>query len=231
MEIREALTFDDVLLEPAESAVLPTQTDTRTRLTRTIELGIPLLSSAMDTVTEHRLAIVMAQAGGMGVIHKNLTIEQQANEVRSVKKFESGMVVNPGHDSIPSEPLANALGADGQLPQDLRHSRWSSARATVKLVGILTNTGTCASPRTTEAAGQRANDPREPGHGGGRGRPRDEARRLLHQHRIEKLLVVDDDYRCVGLITVKDMEKAIAYPDACKDEQGRLAGSGRHRRG
>ncbi|WP_282609585.1 IMP dehydrogenase [Pelagibius sp. Alg239-R121] len=216
MDIREALTFDDVLLEPAESAVLPTQTDTRTRLTRSIELGIPLLSSAMDTVTESRLAIVMAQAGGMGVIHKNLTIEEQADEVRSVKKFESGMVVNPV-TIHPDQPLADALAL-------MEYHKISGIpvveRDSGKLVGILTNRDV----RFAENHRQPINElmTKENLVTVKNGADHDTARRLLHQYRIEKLLVVDDDYRCVGLITVKDMEKAIAYPDACKDDQGRL---------
>lgn len=216
MEIREALTFDDVLLEPAASSVLPAQTDTRTRLTRSIELGIPLLSSAMDTVTENRLAIVMAQAGGMGVIHKNLTIEEQAEEVRAVKRFESGMVVNPV-TIHPDQPLADALSL-------MEYHKISGIpvveRGNGKLVGILTNRDVRFAENRRQPVSElmtkenlvtvKDNADHET------------ARRLLHQYRIEKLLVVDDDYRCVGLITVKDMEKAIAYPDACKDEQGRL---------
>jgi IMP dehydrogenase len=216
MNIREALTFDDVLLEPADSAVLPTQTDTRTRLTRTIELGIPLISAAMDTVTEGRLAIAMAQAGGLGVIHKNLDVARQADEVRKVKKFESGMVINPV-TIHPDEPLANALalmelhGISG-IPV--------VERETTKLVGILTNRDVRFADDRRQAISELMTDDRlitvrE-------GVARDEARRLLHQHRIEKLLVVDDSYRCIGLITVKDMEKAAAFPNACKDDKGRL---------
>ncbi len=216
MEIREALTFDDVLLEPAASSVLPAQTDTRTRLTRSIELGIPLLSSAMDTVTESRLAIVMAQAGGMGVIHKNLSIEEQAEEVRAVKRFESGMVVNPV-TIHPDQPLADALSL-------MEYHKISGIpvveRGNGKLVGILTNRDVRFAENQRQPVSElmtkenlvTVKDNAD----------HDTARRLLHQYRIEKLLVVDDDYRCVGLITVKDMEKAIAYPDACKDEQGRL---------
>ncbi|HIC79500.1 MAG TPA: CBS domain-containing protein [Kiloniellaceae bacterium] len=216
MDIRQALTFDDVLLEPAESAILPSQTDTRTRLTRSIELGIPLLSSAMDTVTEGRLAIALAQAGGLGVIHKNLDIAQQADEVRRVKKFESGMVVNPV-TIHPDEPLANALA----LMQSYRISGIPVVeRKTKKLVGVLTNRDV-----------RFAENPEEPVSAlmtkdnlitVKEGVSKEEAQRLLHQHRIEKLLVVDENYRCIGLITVKDMEKAQAFPNACKDEQGRL---------
>lgn len=216
MDIREALTFDDVLLEPAASSVLPAQTDTRTRLTRSIELGIPLLSSAMDTVTESRLAIVMAQAGGMGVIHKNLSIEEQAEEVRAVKRFESGMVVNPV-TIHPDQPLADALSL-------MEYHKISGIpvveRGNGKLVGILTNRDVRFAENQRQPVSELMTKENlvtvkdDADH--------DTARRLLHQYRIEKLLVVDDDYRCVGLITVKDMEKAIAYPDACKDEQGRL---------
>ena len=216
MEIREALTFDDVLLQPAASAVLPATADTRTRLTRSIQLGIPLLSAAMDTVTEARLAIAMAQAGGMGVIHKNMQPGEQADEVRKVKKFESGMVVNPV-TIYPDEPLANALALMelheiSGIPVVQRNSG--------KLVGILTNRDV-----------RFATDPKQPvqelmTHDKlvtvTDGVSREEAKRLLHQHRIEKLLVVDGDYRCTGLVTVKDIEKAQAYPNACKDPQGRL---------
>jgi len=216
MKIREALTFDDVLLEPAESSVLPNQTDTRTRLTRSIELGIPLLSSAMDTVTESRLAIAMAQAGGMGVIHKNMTSAEQADEVRAVKRFESGMVVNPV-TIFPDQPLADALAL-------MEHHKISGIpvveRGIGKLVGILTNRDV----RFAENRLQPVNElmTRENLVTVKDNATHETARRLLHQYRIEKLLVVDEDYRCVGLITVKDMEKAIAYPNACKDEKGRL---------
>jgi IMP dehydrogenase len=216
MNFREALTFDDVLLLPAESAVLPNQADTRTRLTRSIELGIPLLSSAMDTVTEGRLAIAMAQAGGMGVIHKNLDVRRQADEVRKVKKFESGMVVNPV-TIHPDQTLADAL--------DLMQRHQISGipvveRGSGRLAGILTNRDVRFASNRTERVSDLMTKDRlvtvreavEP----------DEARRLLHQYRIEKLLVVDADYRCIGLITVKDMEKAQAFPNACKDGKGRL---------
>jgi IMP dehydrogenase len=216
MEIREALTFDDVLLEPAASAVLPTGTDTRTRLTSTIELGIPLLSSAMDTVTESQMAIAMAQAGGMGVIHKNLDIAKQAEEVRRVKKFESGIVVNP-LTIYPEQTLADALG----LMDAHQISGFPVVeRGSGKLVGILTNRDVrFASDRQQKVAELMTKDKLVTvkdgiGHA--------EAKRLLHQYRIEKLLVVDEAYRCVGLITVKDIEKAQKYPNACKDEKGRL---------
>ena len=216
MEIREALTFDDVLLEPADSAVLPHQANTASRVTQTIGLGIPLLSSAMDTVTESRMAIVMAQVGGMGVVHKNLDVARQADEVRAVKKFESGMVINPVTIE-PERPLADAL--------DLM-ARYSISGIPVvvsdsgKLVGILTNRDVRFAENTRQPVSELMT------HEGlvtvREGVDLGEAKRLLHQHRIERLIVVDDDYRCIGLVTVKDMEKAQAYPDACKDEQGRL---------
>ena len=216
MKIREALTFDDVLLEPAASSVLPTQTDTRTRLTGTIELGIPLLSSAMDTVTESTMAIAMAQSGGMGVIHKNLDAPKQAEEVRRVKKFESGMVVNP-LTIHPEQTLADALG----LMEKHQISGFPVVeRGTGKLVGILTN-------RDVRFASDRHQPVRELMTKDRlvtvkESADRVEAKRLLHQYRIEKLLVVDDAYRCVGLITVKDIEKAQRFPNASKDEKGRL---------
>ena len=220
MTIREALTFDDVLLVPAASEVLPSQVDTRTRLTKTVELGIPLISAAMDTVTEAGLAIAMAQAGGMGVIHKNLTNEEQAEQVRRVKRFESGMVVNPV-TIAPNATLADALA----LMERYRISgipvvEGANGKGAGKLVGILTNRDV-----------RFANEPRQPVRElmtkdklitVREGVKPDEAKRLLHQHRIEKILVVDDAYRCVGLITVKDIEKAQKYPTACKDERGRL---------
>ena len=220
MTIREALTFDDVLLVPAASEVLPGQVDTRTRLTKTVELGIPLISAAMDTVTEAGLAIAMAQAGGMGVIHKNLSNEEQAEQVRRVKRFESGMVVNPV-TIAPDATLADALA----LMERYRISgipvvEGANGKGAGKLVGILTNRDV-----------RFANEPRQPVHElmtkqnlvtVREGVKPDEAKRLLHQHRIEKILVVDDAYRCVGLITVKDIEKAQKFPNACKDERGRL---------
>ena len=216
MQIQEALTFDDVLLKPAASAVLPGQTDTRTRLTRTIELNIPLMSSAMDTVTEAAMAIAMAQAGGIGVIHKNLDAEAQANEVRKVKKFESGMVVNPV-TIHPDQKLADALA--------LMEAHQISGipvveRGSGKLAGILTNRDVrFATDSNTPVHALMTKDKlvtvRE-------GATKEEAKRLLHQYRIEKLLVVDDAYRCIGLITVKDIEKANKFPGASKDEKGRL---------
>ncbi len=216
MEIREALTFDDVLLEPAESAILPSETRTTSRLTRSIELGIPLISAAMDTVTESGLAIAMAQAGGIGVIHKNLSVQEQADEVRKVKKFESGMVVNPV-TIYPDEPLANALAL-----MDSYHISGIPVveRNSGRLAGILTNRDVRFAEDDKQPVSElmtRDNliTVRE-------GAEREEAKRLLHQHRIEKLLVVDEKFRCIGLITVKDIEKAAAHPTACKDESGRL---------
>lgn len=216
MEIKEALTFDDVLLQPAESAILPNEADTRTKLTQSIELGIPVISSAMDTVTEARLAIAMAQAGGIGVIHKNLEIAEQAEEVRRVKRFEAGMVVNP-ITITPDQTLADALAL-------MDHNHISGipvvSKRTGRVAGILTNRDVrfASDPHQTvrELMTKRGLvTVRE-------GTDRDEAMRLLHKHRIEKLIVVDEDRLCVGLITVKDIEKAQRYPDACKDEHGRL---------
>ncbi len=216
MEIRQALTFDDVMLVPAASEIMPGETDTRTRLTREIELGIPLVSAAMDTVTESALAIAMAQTGGIGVIHRNMGVDQQADEVRKVKKFEAGMVVNPV-TIHPDETLADAL----RLMADHKISGIPVVeRGSGRLAGILTNRDV-----------RFADDPRQPvaelmtrdGLVTVRENvAREDAKRLLHQHRIEKLLVVDELYRCVGLITVKDIEKAQRYPTACKDEHGRL---------
>lgn len=212
---REALTFDDVLLVPAESSVMPAEVSTRTRLTRSIELGIPLLSAAMDTVTESALAIAMAQAGGIGVVHRNLDIERQAEEVRKVKRFESGMVVNP-ITIHPDATLAEAL----QLMARHHISGIPVTDAVGHLVGILTNRDVRFATNPQQPISELMTKDRlitvkE-------GVDRAEAKRLLHQHRIEKLLVVDEAYRCVGLITVKDIEKAQLHPNACKDEKGRL---------
>ena len=220
MNIPDALTFDDVLLEPQASNVLPSQTDTSTRLTSTINLGIPLISAAMDTVTEASLAIVMAQAGGIGVIHKNLEPAQQAAEVRRVKKFESGMIVDP-MTIRPEATLADAL--------DLMNRHNFSGIPVVengngRLVGILTNRDVRFAKNRMQAVSElmTRDTPDKPLVTVKEGVDMEEAQRLLHQHRIEKLLVVDDDFRCIGLITVKDMEKAKAFPNACKDEKGRL---------
>lgn len=215
MDIPLGLTYDDVLLLPAESDILPSMADTRTRLTLEIALNIPVISSAMDTVTEADMAIVMAQLGGIGVLHRNLTVEEQCAAVRAVKRFESGMVVNP----ITISPDAT-LGEAQALMQANRISGIPVVELGGKLVGILTN-------RDVRFADNPLQPVRElmthenlatvrPGV------TQEEARRLLHQRRIEKLLVVDENFHCTGLITVKDMEKAITYPDATKDETGRL---------
>jgi IMP dehydrogenase len=219
-KIIEGLTFDDVLLRPGRSEVLPSDVDVATRLTRTIRLNMPIIASAMDTVTEARMAIAMAQNGGLGVIHRNLEPEAQAEQVRLVKRYESGMVMNP-ITIHPDETLADALammkhhGISG-IPVVERGPNGTKG----KLVGILTNRDV----RFANNPGQRVSElmtkdrlitVRE-------GVSQDEARRLLHQFRIEKLLVVDDHFRCIGLITVKDIEKQVAYPSAAKDEQGRL---------
>lgn len=212
----EALTFDDVLLRPAASDVLPAEVETSTQLTREIRLDIPLISAAMDTVTESRLAIAMAQYGGIGVIHKNMDIADQANQVRQVKKFESGMVVNPV-TVTPQQTLADL--------QALKDIHQISGFPVIdpddgRLVGIVTHrdvrfasdpTTPVSELMTSENLVTVREDTEE-----------SQARRLLHQHRIEKLVVVDDAYRCVGLVTVTDIEKAQAHPDACKDEKGRL---------
>ena len=215
MEISEALSFDDVLLVPADSSVLPSEADTQTRLTRTIHLGIPLLSAAMDTVTESAMAIAMAQNGGIGVVHKNLDIGRQADEVRKVKKFESGMVVNPV-TIRPDQTLAHAL----KLMADHAISGIPVVERGGRLVGVLTN-------RDVRFATDEAQPVNELMTSDGlitvrEGVDSDEAKRLLHQYRIEKLLVVDDAYRCIGLITVKDIEKAQLHPTATKDDKGRL---------
>jgi IMP dehydrogenase len=218
----EALTFDDVLLKPGLSDLLPSDADIRTRITRGIPLNIPIVASAMDTVTEVKMAIAMAQAGGIGVIHRNLEPDEQAAQVRQVKKFESGMVVNPV-TIAPTATLKDALelmqshGISGIPVVEGGNGKPGKAG---KLVGILTNRDVrfATDPRQTVAelmTKERLVTVNE-------GVNQEEAKRLLHQHRIEKLLVVDSQYRCVGLITVKDMEKAVANPHACKDEQGRL---------
>ena len=217
MKIRDAFTFDDVLLEPARSAVLPADTDITTRLTQSISLQIPLMSAAMDTVTEHRLAIAMAQAGGIGVVHKNFTIDEQATEIAKVKKFEAGMVVNP-LTITPDKPLRDALA----MMETHRISGIpvvDGKQANNKLVGILTNRdvrfATDPNQKVADLMTRNVVTVKD-------GTATDEARRLLHEHRIEKLVVVDADDNCIGLITVKDMEKAQNHPLASKDERGRL---------
>jgi len=220
MDIRLGLTFDDVLLQPAHSDVMPSGVSVKTQITRNIALNMPLMSAAMDTVTETDMAIALAQAGGLGVLHRNMDIDVQADMVRGVKKFESGMVVNP-LTLFPNQTLRDAV-------QLMTNSKISGipivegkegSPGPHKLVGILTNRDV-----------RFATDMNTPIHElmtkevvtAKQGVSSDEAKRLFHQHRIEKLIVVDDDYRCVGLITVKDMEKAVTYPDAAKDSQGRL---------
>ena len=217
--ISEALTFDDVLLRPGHSLVAPSMVDVSTRLTRDIRLHLPIMSAAMDTVTEARLAIAMAQAGGIGVIHQNLSPADQAAEVRKVKRYESGMVVDP-ITIHPDETLADALalmarnGISG-IPVVERGQGGKRGR----LVGILTNRDVRFAQdqrqRIAELMTKNLITVRE-------GVGQEEAQRLLHQHRIEKLLVVDEDFSCVGLVTVKDIEKATQHPNACKDAEGRL---------
>ncbi len=219
-DIPLALTFDDVLLVPQYSDVLPGEVNTRTRLARDIELNIPLMSAAMDTVTETDLAIAMAQNGGIGIIHRNNTIDEQAEMVRQVKKFEAGMVVNPV-TVHPDQTLADALDLMRRhkisgIPVVAREEGAGPKR----LLGILTHRdvrfATDESQPVSELMTKEELVTVKPGVSS------EEAKRLFHQHRIEKLLVVDDDYRCIGLITVKDMEKAVAYPHAAKDAHGRL---------
>jgi IMP dehydrogenase len=215
MDIPLGLTFDDVLLQPAESSVLPSQADTRSRVTREITLNIPILSSAMDTVTEADMAIVMAQLGGLGVLHRNMEVDEQAAAVRAVKRFESGMVVNP-ITMTPDETLADAL----QLMARHRISGIPITEKDGRLVGILTNRDVRFAENPRQPVSELMT--RENLVTVGPGVTQEEARRQLHQRRIEKLLVVDDDRRCIGLITVKDIEKAVNYPDATKDGAGRL---------
>ncbi len=208
------LTFDDVLLEPQKSEVLPTEVDTTTQFSTGIRLNIPIISAGMDTVTESRLAIRIAQLGGMGVIHRNLTPERQADEVDKVKRSESGMIVDPITMS-PEQPISAAMSVMAKY-------RISGVPVTVagKLVGILTNRDLRFESRMdlpiseimtkkdliTVPVGTTLQD----------------AKKILHQHRVEKLLVVDEDFRLKGLITVKDIQKATEYPNACKDQLGRL---------
>ena len=218
--IREALTFDDVLLLPGHSLVVPGEVVLETRLTRSISLKLPIISSAMDTVTEGRLAIAMAQAGGIGVVHRNLTVLEQANEVKMVKKFESGMVVNP-LTIHPDETLADAL----DLMKRNRISGVPVVERAVggqagKLVGILTNRDVRFANNPAQKVSELMTKERLITVREGVGQ--EEAKQLLHQYRIEKLIVVDEAYRCIGLITVKDMEKKVTHPDASTDTQGRL---------
>ncbi|SDX49852.1 IMP dehydrogenase [Roseicitreum antarcticum] len=215
MEIREALTFDDVLLVPAASSVLPSQADTSTQVTKSIRLNIPLLSSAMDTVTEARMAIAMAQTGGMGVIHRNLDVDAQATEVRRVKRFESGIVYSP------ITLRADQTLADAKALQDRYNvTGFPVVDAAGRVVGIVTNRDMrFASDDKTPVSVMMTSDNlailREPA-------DRDEARSLMQARRIEKLLVTDADGRLTGLLTLKDSEKAVLNPNACKDDLGRL---------
>lgn len=214
-EIRLGLTFDDVLLQPAASDMVPSQANTRTFLTQEIGLNIPILSSAMDTVTESDMAIVMAQMGGIGVLHRNLTLDQQIAAVRQVKRFESGMVVNP----ITIAPDATLADAEASMAQN-RISGIPVVEQSGKLVGILTNRDVRFAENPKQPVSELmtkdnlATVPADVS--------QEEARRMLHHRRIEKLLVVDKDYHCIGLITVKDIEKAVTYPHATKDSTGRL---------
>ena len=215
MDIRLGLTFDDVLLVPGASDVLPSMADTATQFTRGIALSIPVLSSAMDTVTEADMAIVMAQLGGIGVLHRNLTVQEQCDAVRAVKRFESGMVVNP----ITITPDATLAQAQALMTRH-RISGIPVVERGGKLVGILTNRDVRFAEQPSQPVAELMTHENLATVNIGVGQ--EEARRLLHQRRIEKLLVVDDAYRCVGLITVKDIEKAVTYPNATKDAAGRL---------
>ncbi len=219
MDIQTGLTFDDVLLRPAESDIVPSQANTATRLTREIALNIPVISAAMDTVTEAEMAIVMAQMGGMGVLHRNLTVKQQCAAVRQVKRFESGMVVNP----ITIAPDATLGEAQALMAQN-RISGIPVVEASGKLVGILTNRDVRFADNTNQPVRELMTH--ENLATVDSSVTQEEARRLLHQRRIEKLLVVDNAYHCVGLITVKDIEKAVMYPEATKDSAGRLRVAG-----
>ena len=214
MEIREGLTFDDVLLQPRASEILPSDAVLKTRLTKSININVPLISAAMDTVTEATLAIAMAQTGGIGVIHRNLSIEEQAEEVRKVKRYESGMVVNP----VTISPNATRRQL-GEIGQRLNISGIPVVEDDGKLVGIVTNRDVRFADDPEELVSNLMTTNivtvKE-------GISESKARALLHKHRIERLLVVDDKYRCVGLITVKDMDKALSHPNACKDSRGRL---------
>ena len=216
MEIREGLTFDDVLLEPGASDVMPTQVDVASRFTRTLKLNVPIVSAAMDTVTESRLAIAMAQAGGMGILHRNLTVDEQADQVREVKRYESGMVINP----LTIHP-DTTLGEVREIKARRRISGFPVVeRGSGRLVGILTNRdmrfeGSDSVPASELMTKEGLVTARE-------GVSQAEANELLRRHKIERVVVVDEDYHAVGLITVKDIEKAQAHPNAAKDGQGRL---------
>ena len=214
--IKTALSFDDVLIKPAQSSFLPSEAITDTRITKKIKLAIPLISSAMDTVTEYKLAIAMAQAGGLGIIHKNMSIEQQAEQVKWVKKYETGMVVNPVTIS-PNKNLSDALNV---MKKENISGIPVVEEISNKLVGILTNRDVRFATDENQLINELMTSKNlitvkdEVG--------TDEAKNLLHKHRIEKLIVVDDEFRCTGLITVKDIEKSQLYPNATKDSKGRL---------
>ena len=214
--LEEAITFDDVLLVPAYSNVLPREADLTTQLTRKIQLNLPLLSAAMDTVTEARLAITLAQEGGIGIIHKNMTAEQQATEVRKVKKYESGII---------KEPITVSPNATIREVIELMRSKNISGVPVVEegnhLIGIVTNRDLRFETRFDEPVAK-VMTPKERLITVQEGSPKEEAIRLLHQHRIENILVVNDAFQLSGLITVKDIQKAKDYPRACKDEQERL---------
>src|SRR5687768_10950701 len=212
--IPEALTFDDVLLVPQKSEVLPSEVDVRTRLTRNITLNVPIVSAAMDTVTEAPLAIAMAQEGGLGIVHKNMTVEAQASEVDKVKRSESGMIVDPV-TVAPDALVADAL-------EVMARYRISGVPVTVgtKLVGILTNRDLRFETRTSLPVSQLMT--KEDLITVPVGTTLDQAKEILHRHKVEKLLVVDRDFNLKGLITVKDIQKQIKYPNACKDSLGRL---------
>src|SRR5512142_1434597 len=212
--VPEALTFDDVLLLPAKSDVVPAEVNTQTRLTRNITLNIPIISAAMDTVTESRLAIALAQQGGIGIVHRNLSIEEQASEVDKVKRSESGMIVDPITMS-PDEKISDAL-------EVMRKYRISGVPITKnkKLVGILTNRDLRFETRTDIPISKVMT--KENLITVRVGTTLEEAEKILHEHRVEKLLVVDDKYTLKGLITVKDIQKKLKYPNAAKDEHGRL---------
>src|SRR5678816_1139686 len=217
-QLQTALTFDDILLVPQHSTVLPYQVDVSTQLTRRIRLNVPLVSAAMDTVTESRLAIAMAQHGGIGVIHKNLSIEEQASEVDRVKRSESGMIVDPitlspTHRIYEALELMKKFSISG-VPITEDGSKEG------RLVGILTNRDLRFETNVQRAIADVMT--REPLFTVPVGTTLDEARAFLHKHKVEKLLVVDKDYRLKGLITVKDIQKNIKYPNACKDALGRL---------
>ncbi len=214
-KIRDGLTFDDVLLLPAASEIHPNDAITKTQLTQSIQLSIPLLAAAMDTVTASNMAIAMAQAGGLGIMHRNMSVEEQAQEVQRVKRFESGMIVNP-ITITPDATLADAL----ELMARYRISGIPVTKESGVLVGILTNRDVRFAENHQQPVHELMTSENLVKVVGSV--DKDEARRLLHKHRIEKLLVVDEQDRCTGLVTVKDIEKSQLFPDASKDDQGCL---------